>query len=63
VQVDEGGVDSSLGRGKPLENSQRMAILQALLSHMKNGKLDNGALGLVSKQSLVLFLLKCIFYF
>jgi hypothetical protein len=43
-------VGSSRGRGKPLENGERNAILQAVLSHMKNRKLKHGALGLVLKQ-------------
>jgi hypothetical protein len=52
VQDDEGNAPIVRGRGKPLENGQRMAILQALLSHTKNSnlKLDHGAVGLVAKQ-------------
>jgi hypothetical protein len=38
------------GRGKPLENGERNAILQTLLRNTKNLKLQHGAVGLVSKQ-------------
>jgi hypothetical protein len=44
----EGNVPIVRGRGKPLENGERMAILQALQS--KNLKLKHGAVGLVLKQ-------------
>jgi hypothetical protein len=50
VLDDEGNAPTVRGRGKPLENGQRMAILQALLCHSKNSKLDHGAVGLVAKQ-------------
>jgi hypothetical protein len=46
----EGNVPIVRGRGKQIENRQRMAILQALLSHTKNSKLQHSAVGLVSKQ-------------
>jgi hypothetical protein len=48
----EGDAPTVRGRGKPLENGQRNAILQALLSHTKNSnsKLQHGAVGLVAKQ-------------
>jgi hypothetical protein len=44
----EGNVPIVRGRGKPLENGERMAILQVLQS--KNLKLEHGAVGLVWKQ-------------
>jgi hypothetical protein len=50
VLDDEGNAPTVRGRGKPLENGQRMAILQAILCHSKNSKLDHGAVGLVAKQ-------------
>jgi hypothetical protein len=50
VQDDDGNVPIVRGRGKPLENGERMAILQALLGHTKNSKLQHGAVGLVAKQ-------------
>jgi hypothetical protein len=46
---DEGNAPTVRGRGKPLENGERNAILQALLSHSQNSKLKHGAVGLVSK--------------
>lgn len=50
--LQDGGGESVgvRGRGKPLGNSERNAILQALLRHSKNQRLKHGALGLVSKQ-------------
>jgi hypothetical protein len=50
VQDSEGTAPTVRGRGKLLENGERMAILQALLSHTKNSKLQYGAVGLVAKQ-------------
>jgi hypothetical protein len=50
VQDGEGNAPTVRGRGKLRENGQRMAILQALLSRMKNSKLEHGAVGLVSKR-------------
>jgi hypothetical protein len=50
-QDGEGDVVPTVrGRGKPLENGERMAILQALLSHTENWKLEHGTVGLVSEQ-------------
>jgi hypothetical protein len=49
IQNDEGRVGSGKGRGKPLENSQRMAILQALLSQTRKSKILHGAPGLVAR--------------
>jgi hypothetical protein len=50
VQDDEGNAPIVRDNGKLLENGQRMAILQALLSHTKNSKLQHGAVGLGAKQ-------------
>jgi hypothetical protein len=49
VLDDDGDIPIARGRGKLLENSERMATLQALLSHKKS-KIKHGAVGLVSKQ-------------
>jgi hypothetical protein len=51
IQNDEGRVGSGKGkgRGKPLENSQRMAILQALSSQSRKLKILHGAPGLVAR--------------
>jgi hypothetical protein len=59
VQDGEGNAPTVRGRGKPRENGQRMAVLQALLSCMKNSKLEHGVVGLVSKQFKVSRLTVC----
>jgi hypothetical protein len=46
----EGDAPTVRGRGKLLENGERKTIIQALLSHTKNLKLQHGAVGLVLKQ-------------
>jgi hypothetical protein len=50
VQDDEETAPIARGRGKTLENEERNANLQALLSHTKNSKLKHGTVGLVPKQ-------------
>jgi hypothetical protein len=51
VQDDDGNVPIVRGRGKPLENGERMAILQALLGHTKTRNCNMAPLVLLQSSS------------